>query len=70
VDAHQVLAEDGREKGLLVLEVDVDQVLVTPGGLGDPIDARAGDAMSGKLRPRVSEAEIRALAERLLTLAA
>src|SRR5262249_38951672 len=50
VDAHQVLAEDGRKQGLLVLEVDVDQVLVAPGGLGDAINARAGDPVGGELR--------------------
>jgi hypothetical protein len=39
VDAHRVLAEHVREQGLLVLEVDVDQVLLAPLGLGGPVDA-------------------------------
>jgi hypothetical protein len=37
VDAEDVLAENRREQGLLVLEVNVDQVLVASGGLGDTL---------------------------------
>jgi hypothetical protein len=45
VDAQEVLAENGGEQRLLVREIDVDQVLVTPGSVGNSIDARTGNAV-------------------------
>jgi NAD(P)-dependent dehydrogenase (short-subunit alcohol dehydrogenase family) len=50
IDAREVLLKDGSEERLFVLEIDVDQVLVTSGSLRDPIHASARNAMGRELR--------------------